>query len=65
MVFGDPEFFGVPAGLLVGPSVFDLFDRCKGVGAVRDPGVDLPESVVEFAGGFGLLGGEYIYPFCF
>ena len=65
MAFGDPEVFGVPAGLLGGPAVLGVFDRCKGVNAFRYPGVEVPDAVVEVAGGFRLVGGECICPFGF
>ena len=63
VAFGDPEVFGVPAGLLGGPTVLGVFYRCDGVCAVRGPGVSY--TVVQVAGGFRLVGGECVDPFVF
>ena len=65
MVFRDPEVFCVPAGLLGGPIVLGVFDQCESVVTICDPGIEVPDAVVEVPGRFGLVGDEGVDPFGF
>ena len=65
VAFCGSQVFCVPSGLLGDSSVLAGLECCYGVGAARDPGVEVTYVEVRFAGWDWLVAGEGVIPFSF